>query len=305
MPTKGKSLGNMAAMALVLFSLPAVMAQGVGSPMTGAIRTQAPRQMPPIKILLQTPGPIGLATTTALFAHVAVGGGWNTVFTFLNTGASTVDGNLILTAQDGTPMNVALADPSVGPQAGTIGGPVEAVGSSTPISIPVGGVTVLAANPVSAGAATQTGWARIESSGGQIGGVATFQLFDAKGTLTTIAGVLSGDSLAAASIPVDNDDSQTRQVGYALANPGTDPLTVKVDVVTSSGTVQKSFNIPLAPGAQIAKFLWQDDATYLKFRGSMVLIGQGTGKFVVVALVQNGSLYTVIPVIPGKASGIN
>jgi hypothetical protein len=302
---KGKAASNVVVMVVVLFSIPAVMAQGVGVPMTGAANSQASRQMPTIKTLIHDPGPIGLATTTALFAHVAVGGGWNTVFTFVNTGTSSVAGNLILTANDGTPMNVAVADPAVNPQAGTTGGPVEAVGSSVPISIPVGGVTVLAATPLSTSGSTQTGWARIESSGGQLGGVATFQLFDAKGNLTTTAGVLSADAVAAATIPVDNDDSQNRQVGYALANPGTAPLTVKAVVVDSAGSVKSSFNIQLAAGGQTATFLWQNDASLLKFRGSLVLIAQGTTNFSVVALVQNGTLYTVIPVISGKAANIN
>jgi hypothetical protein len=302
---KGRAASTAVVMVVVLFSLPAVMAQGVDSPLTGAVNSQSSRQMPTITTLIHDPGPIGLATTTALFAHVAVGGGWNTVFTFVNTGTSSVAGSLILTSHDGTLMNVALADPAVNPQAGTTGGPVEAVGSSVPISIPVGGVTILAANPVSSSGSTQAGWARIESSGGQLGGVATFQEFNATGNLITTAGVLSADAVAAATIPVDNDDNQNRQVGYALANPGTAPLTVKAVVVNSDGSVKSSFNIQLAAGGQTATFLWQNDASLLKFRGSLVLIAQGTTNFSVVALVQNGSLYTVIPVIPGKVAGIN
>ena len=152
---------------------------------------------------------------------------------------------------------------------------------------------------------TATGWARVESSGGQIGGVGTFQYFGTGGGLVTTAGVLSASAATVATIPVDNDDSQSREVGYALANIGTSPLTVKVDVVDNTGTVQKTYNIPLNAGAQIAKFLFQDDATFSKFKGSMVLMAQGTGSFAVVALVQNGTLYTVIPVIPAKAANIN
>ncbi len=288
-----KTLVISVAAIVVLLALPAVMAQSNVVPASRPIGVRPSPQMPPVTTLIQDPGPIGAATTTAIFAQVAVGGGWNTVFTFLNTGTSSVDGNLILTASDGTPLNVSVTAPS----------PI--TGSSIPISIPAGGVQIFTANSLGSTDPTKTGWARVESSGGQIGGVGTFQYFGSDGSLITTAGVLSADADAVATIPVDNDDSQSREVGYALANVGTSPLTVKVDVVDNSGTVQKSFNISLNPGAQLAKFLYQDDPTFSKFKGSMVLMGQGGGSFAVVALVQNSSLYTVIPVIPAKAANIN
>jgi hypothetical protein len=302
---KGNAARVLAVSILILLPLPAVMGQGFGSRTAGPASLQASRQMPPVRALLVDPGPVGLATTTALFAHVAVGGGWNTVFTFVNTGSTDISGNLILTANDGTPLSVVLADPAAGTQAGTTGGPVEAVGSSVPISIPVGGITVMAATPVGSSDPTKTGWARIESSGGQIGGVATFQLFDSNGNLTTAAGVLSADAVSAATIPVDNDNAQNRQVGYALANPSNVPLTIKAVVLDNAGNVQKSFTIQLAPGAQTAAFLWQNDASFLKFRGTLVLISQSSTNFSVTSLVQNGSLYTAIPVIPSKDPNVN
>ncbi len=300
-----KATGTATLAALIFLSLPSVMAQGSFAPIARMGNTQASPQMPPIKALLQDPGPIGLATTTAIFAHVAVGGGWNTVFTFLNTGTTPVGGNLILTASDGTPMNVSIAAPTAGLQADGIGTPVAVLGSSIPISVPVGGLQILSATPVNATDPTKSGWARVESSGGVIGGVGTFQFFDANGNLATIAGVLPASPIGVATIPVDNDNSNSRQVGYALANTGTSPITIKIDVVDVNGTVQKSFNLSLNPGGQVARFLWQDDATFQTFRGSMVLLGQGGANFAVVALVQAGSLYTVIPVLPASAPGIN
>ena len=285
-----KRLSILVVAIVVFVALPAAMAQGHGAAAAGSPMSP---QMPPLRTLVQDPGPIGAATTTALFAQVAVGGGWNTVFTFLNTGTTPIDGNLILTASDGTPMNISV----------NAGSPLS--GSSVPISIPPGGIQILTATSINAADPTIAGWARVESSGGQLGGVGTFQYFGSGGSLITTAGVLSADAINVATIPVDNDDSKSRQVGYALANVGTGPLTVKVVVVDNSGTMQKTFNITLNPGAQLAKFLFQDDATFSTFKGSMVLMGQGTGSFAVVALVQNGSLYTVIPVIPAKASNIN
>jgi hypothetical protein len=61
---------------------------------------------------------------------------------------------------------------------------------------------------------------------------------------------------------------------------------------------------PLGPLRQTAKFLHEYVQTKLRFRGSMVLVGQGGKTFAVVALVQAQGLITVIPVIPSKASQI-
>ncbi len=271
---------------VMLAALPVAMAQ---APAPG----RPSPQLPPVNPLIQDPGPIGAATTTALFAQVAVGGGWDTVFTFLNTGTDPVTGNLILTASDGTPMNVSVDTPT------------PTTGSSIPISIPAGGIQILTASPVNPADSTKTGWGMVESSGGQLGGVGTFQYFGGGGNLVTVAGVLSASPVTTATIPVDNDTGQNREVGYAVANVGTSPLTIKADVVDTSGAVQTSFNINLNAGAQVARFLFQDNGTFSTFKGSMVMIAEGTGSFVVVALVQEGSLYTVIPVVPAKAPGVN
>ena len=262
---------------------------------------------PPLPLTLVDPGPIGAATTTALFAQVAIGGGYTTLFTFLNTGGTPVEGNLILTGDNGNPMNATLTSPSAVPQFSVSNDRVLA--SSIPLTIPPGGARFIAAAPVSAGDPARNGWARVESSGGTLGGVATFQLSNAAG-LQTIAGVLSGDALDSATIPVDNDDTgQGRFTGYAVANTGTEDIQVKIVVVDDTGKPVETLNLtqlnPLRPGRQIARFLHQDSPSRVKFKGSMVLIGQGGKKFAVVALVLNQGLFTAIPVIPGKAPSIN
>ena len=49
---------------------------------------------PTVQANLTDPGPIGAETTTSLyFGQVALGAGWNTIFSIVNTGATTVNGN--------------------------------------------------------------------------------------------------------------------------------------------------------------------------------------------------------------------
>src|SRR5262245_57246383 len=55
---------------------------------------------------LTDPGPIGAETSTSLyFGQVALGQGWNTIFSIVNTGATTVNGTLSLTGTTGLPIN--------------------------------------------------------------------------------------------------------------------------------------------------------------------------------------------------------
>jgi hypothetical protein len=249
-----------------------------------------------VLFLLMGSGPLLFpqASSSALFAHVAVGGGYTTVFTFLNTGSTPLTGNLILTKSDGTPLTAALSDPT------------GAVGSSVPLSIAPGGTQFVTASSVNASDTTATGWARVESTGGTLGGVATFQLVEG-GTLKTIAGVLASGTVDTATIPLDDDDAAARYTGYAIANPGAEAITIKAVTVKADGTPGATLRmIALRPGEQVAAFFFQaQEPSNRVFQGSVVLMGQGGAKFVLVALVQDQGLFTAIPVINAKAPGIN
>ncbi len=258
---------------------------------------------PPVRVLMTDPGPIGVNTTTALFSQVAIGasgpGSYTTVFTLLNTGATDLTGVLVLTAGNGSPMNATFTSPPAAP----------ATGDSYNIGpIHPGGTQFITASPVHSTDALVTGWGAVESSGGTIGGVGTFE-FTQGGTLTTIAGVLAGNLVNVATVPVDNNQAANRFTGYAVANPSNANITVKIDVVNPDGTLKKTLTTPqlnpLGPHQQVARFLFQDDATLATFQGSMVLIAATGESFSVVALVLDDNLITAVPVIPSKAPGIN
>jgi len=312
----------------VLFVLP-MLVPGSGARAQGRFSTGAPLVLQPRPITLQAtqglpqgsptamtpilidPGPIGIDTTTNLFAQVAIGGGYTTVFTFLNTGDATVTGNLILTDDNGAPLNATLASPGLAPAAPN---PDERFfASSTAVTVPPGGTQFITASPASPGDDLKAGWARVESSGGPLAGVATFQLVNGT-ALATIAGVFSAEATSAATIPVDDDGTPGfalgRFTGYAVANPENSSMNIKIVLVNPDGSISQTLSPqllnPLLPGSHVARFLWQDlNNLNLKFQGSMVLIEQGGKKFSVVALVQNQGLFTAIPVLPTKAANIN
>jgi hypothetical protein len=93
--------------------------------------------------------------------------------------------------------------------------------------------------------------------------------------------------------------------GYAVANPGTSSITIRVVTVSADGSLGATLTpITLDPGKQTAGFFVYDPNASQKFRGSVVLIGQNGAVFSAVALVLNQGLLTAIPVIPSKSPNI-
>jgi thermitase len=229
------------------------------------------------------------------FAQVAVGGGATTTFTFMNTGAAAAAGSLALTGNDGTPLSVIFSS----------SGQADTAASSFPINIPSGGTLTVTARAIDTASATVAGWGRVESSGGSVSGVATFQLAEGN-KLTTIAGVLAAAATSAAGIPLNDDISQGLGIGYstgyAIANPGDEDVNVTVTMLNSDGSFYRTISPeglnPLKPGWHVARFLWEDlGDDHFNFQGSMVLTESSGKAFCVVALVMNRKLFTAIPVI--------
>jgi len=220
---------------------------------------------------------------------MTVGGGYYTTFALSNTGDSTISGDLILTDQQGQPLTASAAD---------IG-----AASSFPVSIAPAGTMFLTFNPRDANGPVRSGWAKIMTAGGTLNGVATFHLMSA-GTRQAATGVLPSQLMRYATIPVDDDYSQERLTAYAVANPTSQNVVIKLALVDQDGAVvDDTVTFTLQPKQQIARYLHQDLARP-QFKGSMVLRAQEGGSFVAVALLQHQKMFTVVPVIPGKASNV-
>jgi imidazolonepropionase-like amidohydrolase len=286
---------------LILALLPASFsahAQNDVQSSSKSIASIAEPSVPTPQRALRSPSPLGAAQPSALFAHVAVGSRSRTVFTFLNTGGSTLSGTLILTARDGSPMRVRLflGAPDSDP-AGTGASGYE-IGSSLPMTIPPGGTQFIVASAVSPADPDQTGWAQVESYGGSLGSVATFQRLDAQGRVSSSAGVISSEAVRAVTIPVEDDRGQNRYTGYAVANPGSEGISIKGELFASDLDFPVgSFTLSLGPGEQLARFFFESTAMPEEFRGSVVLTEQGGRTFAAVALVQDSALHTAIPAI--------
>ncbi len=224
------------------------------------------------------------------FPQCVIGGGYSTLFSATNVGASTASGELILTDESGGRLPAVLTDNT---------------SSASPemLSIPPGATRFVIAGPQNSTDPARRGWARIESSGGTLWGAATFRL-EEDGTLRTTVGVLGSQLAESVVIPVDNDDSQSRYVGFALANPNGSDINVSLSTFDERGQPMDTFAPadlnPLGSQMQVARFLHQYLPSRSKFRGSMVLWETTGQTFATVALVLNQGQYTAIPVIAGK-----
>src|SRR5262249_39982632 len=175
------------------------------------------------------------------------------------------------------------------------------------IAVPASGTRTVLLAPLTAAGPTRTGWARLETTAGSLSGAATFQLRDGV-ILRTTVGVGDQQPIAAATIHVDNDDTQNRFTGFAVANPTTESINIKVVTLNEDGqvldTVSPGELNPLAPGAHVSRFLNEYLPGRSRLRGSLVLQAQGGKRFSVVALILDQGLLTSVPIAPQKPSNV-
>jgi hypothetical protein len=238
------------------------------------------------------------APSSSFFPRVAVGGGYSTVFTVTNTGSTSASGSLILTDQQGNPLlvNGTLTDSS-----GTTQPPLP--GYSFSLTVPAGGTIFLSATGLTTDSPVTAGWGQLDSTGGSLTAIATNE-YVVGSTLQTMVCFIQSQPLQYATIPVDNNSSQSKQTEYAIANPSSQTIAIKLALVAQDGTVvDDTVTLTLVPGQQIARYLWQD-LGHTDFKGSLVLRGQDGATFVAVALVEKQGVLTAIPLISGKAPGV-
>jgi hypothetical protein len=222
---------------------------------------------------------------STFFPHLALGGGYTTVFALINTGGTAASASLTLTDQQGAPLAASMGGSS---------------GSVFQLTIPSGAVRILTATAPSSADPTKAGWALLQSTGGSLDGVATFR-YTTGGVLRGTAGVMVSQPTESATIPVDNDDALERFTGVALANPGDQEIRVQIRLLDQDGNVTQTVSPaslnPLGARKQVAAFLHQLVPATLRFRGSMVLTTGGSGQFVATALLQDRGMLSAIPVV--------
>jgi trimeric autotransporter adhesin len=228
------------------------------------------------------------------FPQVAVGNGYSTSYRVTNKGCITASGTLALTNSQGNPLFVkgVLTDSS----GNTV---LASVGAAFPLLVPAGETVFISATGLTKENPVSIGWGRLEAPEGLLAGTATIEY--AAGGKQAIVSFPQAQPLQYAEGPVENDSRQGKQVAYAIANPGTQTITVKLTLMKQDGTVVgDAIPLTLGPGQQIAKYLSQDLAP-TDFKGSLILEGQAGASFVGIAILDNQDLLTSIPFVAKNA----
>jgi hypothetical protein len=205
------------------------------------------------------------------FAHFASGDGYLTTFTLINTGTTAATGFLMPHDSLGRPFNaVQITVPPHGTNRFTLGSSGSLV----------------------------TGWATYSVSGGQVSGFATFQLFQS-GVLKAAAGVQSSKPSLSVTIPAGFTGIPFDQhTGFALANPGTVDVTVRVAAYSSEGVpAGEPFTLTLGPNQQKAQFLQENFPDLVAFDGTLVVTSESGGPFLATALSQIQGSLAMLPVL--------
>ncbi len=220
-----------------------------------------------VNLMAQSPSP---GDFRILFPHYAAGRGFATVFTFMNSGATAAEGFVTLHDSNGNPRT-----------------PVQ-------VRIPPQGISSFAVWRTSA-ASPISGWAKYEGSGGEVTGVATYQLTDVTAKLVSVAGVPSSQLVQQIRIPVEISSESGSYPGYAVANPGHATISVSISVFDQDGEpLGEISRLTLPPGRQMARFLHEDMPGVEDLFGSVVISSQD-GPFIAVSLAQVQGLYTAVP----------
>jgi hypothetical protein len=221
-----------------------------------------------------------LAAGTIYFAQVADGGGYVTTITIVNPTSNEATATLKLADDYGTPWPINLTDGRSG--------------SQFFVSVPAMGSTRLISTGV--GQTTKTGWAVLDSQA-DLSGVATFD-YRSGSTLMDSVGAMGTPSGKRFLLPVDT--SLTADTGFAVANIGTDDVSIKVTLQTENGTISSSamdsrLN-PLFSQRHLAIFVSQifPSLQSRTFKGSLVIEVVGSGDIAVLGLAfKEGQLSSV------------
>jgi hypothetical protein len=226
-----------------------------------------------------------MAAHTIVFPQYVTAGGYITTATFVNTNTgTTANGTLAIFNQDGSPRMTAIDG--------------QPTGTSFNVAIPPGGNVVLTTSQAAGNAVS--GMA-IFTSDIPVGGVIRFDLAGNQ------VGVLSAPLRAFATLVVDNKNGNA--TGVAISNPGTTPLNFDLLNVDSSGNVLETISPPelnpLAPKAQIAKFMFQFAFTQVADRDdiSVQIRPIGGGLFSAFGLLLKNNALASTATVKG-ASGI-
>ena len=207
-------------------------------------------------------------------AHIASGGGWQTLITLVNTGSSSSQAQLSFLDEQGNPMVLPLLFPQTG-----------VVNTTSSVSQTLGaGASLLIQTQ---GLAAQVGSARLTTTG-PVSGFAIFQKSGQEAVVPLATG-------AANSITLAFDNSNGLANGVALANGSASPVVVPVTLYDDTGATLGTSSINL-PANGHTSFLVKDQfPSAANIRGSLVLTSSSSAIAALGIRAAAAGTYTSIP----------
>jgi hypothetical protein len=203
------------------------------------------------------------------FAFFAGGEGYSTTVTLVNTGTTAATGFLLPRDSLGRPLTARqMSVPPHGVSRFTIGG--------------------------SGGSPLLTGWATYSGSGGKVSGFATIEQ---SGVVKSAVAELSSKPSLSVTIPAGFIVPLERYTAFALANPGTADVTVRIAVYSAEGIpAAEPFTLTLGAGQMKAQFLFESLPDPVIFDGTMVVTSESGDPFLAMAMSWIKGSLAMIPV---------
>lgn len=224
-------------------------------------------------------------TYTLFLPQVADGRGFSTKFTLFGTpGTTPIAGRLKSYKPDGAARSLQISG---------------IINSEFSVSIPAGASLRLTTS--GAGATASSGWAVFET-GTPVQGLATFDLRDPNGNLTTTVAVLGSAAAKKVILPVET--SASANTGVAIVNNGFASVIVRSRWIDEGGVEVANILHPrlnplggkMQVSAFASEFLGSISGT-TPFNGTLILEVVGEGQISVTGLVLREGLLSAIPVV--------
>jgi len=207
----------------------------------------------------------------------ATGGGWVTTILLANQSSSASSATVKFYDGNGAPMNVSVNGQQV---------------TEVSLTVPALGVTQFQTDGTGP---LVSGWGDVQSDQ-RLSGTALFGFLSSSGGLISQVGAPAGTALRAFAVFAQNAAGMS--TGVALANPNPNAATVSLTLLDSNSNSVATASVSIPANGHLAKYIGEIFPSIAagNFQGKLNIAS--TQPLIGLTLLQQGSLFTSLPIIP-------